>query len=293
MFIFKCPMGVLKLLESIRQNFFNGVSNSDRRLALIGWDKIMDSKKNGGLGVSSFFALNRALIFKWIWRFISNGSSLWTRFIQAIYGSKGALDYSHNIPMRSSPWLDIICEVRRLSHKGIDLCFFMKKKVGNGDCTSFWEDCWLSDESLKQTYLRLFLLELNKNIIVASKMRDPTLSSFRRAPRSGNEEVQFQILRDSLTNVLLPQINDRWVWNLESSGDFSMKSTRSFIDDLLLLKADVPTRWVKVVPIKINIFGWRVYLDKLPTRLNLSLRGIDIPSILCPLCSIAVESVEI
>ncbi|GKB86217.1 RNA-directed DNA polymerase, eukaryota, partial [Tanacetum coccineum] len=264
MSIFKCPMDVLKLLESIRQNFFNGVSNSDRRLALIGWDKIMAFKKNDGLGVSSFFALNRALIFKWIWRFISNGFFLWARFIQAIYGSKGALDYSHDIPLRNSPWLDIIREVRH---------------------------CWLSDESLKQTHPRLFLLKLNKNITVASKMRDPTLiSSFRRAPRGGNEEVQFQILRDSLANVLLPQINDHWVWNLESSGDFSVKSARSFIDDLLLPKADVPTRWVKVVPIKINIFGWRVCLDKLPTRLNLSLRGIDIPSILCPLCSIAVES---
>ncbi|GJX92119.1 hypothetical protein Tco_0345445 [Tanacetum coccineum] len=49
--------------------------------------------------------------------------------------------------------------------------------------------------------------------------------------RGGNEEVQFQLLRDSLANVLLPQINDRWVWKLESSGDFLVKSARSFIDD--------------------------------------------------------------
>ena len=63
-----------------------------------------------------------------------------------------------------------------------------------------------------------------------------------------------------------------------------------FTDYSLLPKAEVPTRWVEVVPIKINIFGWRVCLDKLLTRLNLSLRGVDIPSILCPLCSITVES---
>ncbi|GJZ93044.1 RNA-directed DNA polymerase, eukaryota [Tanacetum coccineum] len=110
----------------------------DRMLALIAWDKIMASKKNGGLGVSNFFALNRALIFKWIWHFISNGSSLWARFIQAIYGSKGALDYSHNIPMHSSYWLDIIREVRRLSLiKVLISALLRRKKVGNGDCTSF------------------------------------------------------------------------------------------------------------------------------------------------------------
>nr|GEV55839.1 ribonuclease H-like domain-containing protein [Tanacetum cinerariifolium] len=51
-----------------------------------------------------------------------------------------------------------------------------------------------------------------------------------------------------------------------------------------------PTRWVKSVPIKINVFARKVCLDRLPTRLNLSLRGIDIPSISCPICSSAGES---
>ncbi|GJS49476.1 RNA-directed DNA polymerase, eukaryota [Tanacetum coccineum] len=83
---------------------------------------------------------------------------------------------------------------------------------------------------------------------------------------------------------------DRWSWLLDPSGDFSVKSTREFIDDSMLPKTDVPTRWVKSILIKINIFAWRVSLDKLPTRLNLSLRGLDTPSIICPLCSIAVES---
>nr|GEV27386.1 reverse transcriptase domain-containing protein [Tanacetum cinerariifolium] len=63
-----------------------------------------------------------------------------------------------------------------------------------------------------------------------------------------------------------------------------------YIDDLLLPTVSSPTRWVKVVPIKINIFAWKIYLDKLPTRLNISLRGIDIPSIICPNCSLAGES---
>ncbi|GKC44624.1 ribonuclease H-like domain-containing protein [Tanacetum coccineum] len=39
-----------------------------------------------------------------------------------------------------------------------------------------------------------------------------------------------------------------------------------------------------------NIHAWKVFLDKILTRLNLSLRGMDIPSILCPLCNSAAES---
>ncbi|GJY51180.1 RNA-directed DNA polymerase, eukaryota [Tanacetum coccineum] len=82
----------------------------------------------------------------------------------------------------------------------------------------------------------------------------------------------------------------RWIWSLDSSGEFSIKSTRLFIDDHLLLAVGAPTRWVSEVPIKINIMAWKVSLDKLPTRLNLSLRGIEIPSITCPICSCAGES---
>ena len=33
-------------------------------------------------------------------------------------------------------------------------------------------------------------------------------------------------------------------------------------------------------------------MDKVPTRLNLSLRGMEIPSILCPICGVGVESIS-
>ncbi|GKD55161.1 hypothetical protein Tco_1288548 [Tanacetum coccineum] len=47
------PIGVLNHLESIRRNFFYGVDGFDRKLAWIGWNMVLTSKKNGGLGVSS------------------------------------------------------------------------------------------------------------------------------------------------------------------------------------------------------------------------------------------------
>ncbi|GJU44105.1 RNA-directed DNA polymerase, eukaryota [Tanacetum coccineum] len=103
-------------------------------------------------------------------------------------------------------------------------------------------------------------------------------------------EEQLLLLVNKLESIILANSNDRWIWSLESSGEFSVKSARSYIDDTLLPIVGSPTRWVKLVPIKINIFAWKVCLDKLPTRLNLSLRGIDIPSIICPICSSAGES---
>nr|GEX90430.1 RNA-directed DNA polymerase, eukaryota [Tanacetum cinerariifolium] len=107
MSIFKVPIGVLNHLESIRQNFFYGVDGSDRKLAWIGWNMVLTSKKNGGLGVSSFFAHNRSLLFKWVWRFLTDGSSVWTHFIKAIFGNKRALG-THKLIPRRSPWQDVI-----------------------------------------------------------------------------------------------------------------------------------------------------------------------------------------
>ncbi|GKC63792.1 RNA-directed DNA polymerase, eukaryota, partial [Tanacetum coccineum] len=136
---------------------------------------------------------------------------------------------------------------------------------------------------------RIYALELDKNVSVADKKKALDLS-FRRTPRGGVEEEQFKALHSCITDLLLLQTRDRWVWSLNSSGEFLVKSVRNYIDDILIPKVSVPTRWVKVMPIKVNIFAWRVWLDNLPTQYNLSSKGLEIPSIICPICNIAAET---
>nr|GEW07070.1 ribonuclease H-like domain-containing protein [Tanacetum cinerariifolium] len=50
------------------------------------------------------------------------------------------------------------------------------------------------------------------------------------------------------------------------------------------LLASEATRWVKYIPIKINVFNWHARLDRLPTRCNLLNRGVVLESSLCPKC---------
>ncbi|GKA28478.1 RNA-directed DNA polymerase, eukaryota, reverse transcriptase zinc-binding domain protein [Tanacetum coccineum] len=104
--------------------------------------------------------------------------------------------------------------------------------------------------------------------------------------RGGAEGEQFLLLRSRVHDILLPQMCDRWVWSLLSLGEFLVKSVRKYIDDILLHKEPVHTRWVKVVPIKVNILAWKVWLDNLPTHINLPSRGLEIPSLSCPLCNV-------
>ena len=75
-------------------------------------------------------------------------------------------------------------------------------------------------------------------------------------------------------------------------GRVLVKSVRNYIDDILLPKDIVPTRWIKVVPIKVNVMAWRVWLDNLPTRYNLSTRGLELPSIICPTFNISTETIS-
>ncbi|GJU92999.1 retrotransposon protein, putative, ty1-copia subclass [Tanacetum coccineum] len=158
------------------------------------------------------------------------------------------------------PKITIHKAVASLKSQGMDLLGFCKKVIGN-------------DASVAQKFQ-------NPNFVV----------SFRRCPRGGIEESQFQELSFFLSSVVLSSSNNRWSWTLNGHGDFSVKSAREGIDKHWLVTSSSSTRWSKLLPIKLNVFAWHMFLDKLPTMINLSNRGLDVPCVLCPNCGNAMES---
>nr|GFB17102.1 RNA-directed DNA polymerase, eukaryota [Tanacetum cinerariifolium] len=114
--------------------------------------------------------------------------------------------------------------------------------------------------------------------------------SFRGPPRGGVEQFQFELLKKKVEGCILADMMDRWFWALKGSGDFTVASVRKMIDDFMLPEVSSKTRWIEAVPIKVNVRARKVKLDGLPTRLNISRRGIDIEPILCPMCGKTVES---
>ncbi|GJV82863.1 hypothetical protein Tco_1522761 [Tanacetum coccineum] len=83
----------------------------------------------------------------------------------------------------NSCWINIIKEVRRLEEKGINLLLFMKKKLGNGLSTLFWDDVWCMGSSLRIDFLELMLSE-NSN-----KLQSPDSWSLDIEPISGGYTV--------------------------------------------------------------------------------------------------------
>ncbi|GJR30073.1 RNA-directed DNA polymerase, eukaryota [Tanacetum coccineum] len=288
MSIFKVPKGILKTMEAIRSNFFNGFDSSVKKITWAAWDKILASKKNGGLGVSSFHALNRALLLKWVWRFISQDGSLWFRVIQALYGPSIV---SHPVNF-SSNWCSIVRELHLLSGKGFDFLSYCKKRIGDGNDTRFWYDIWIGDKFLQELFPRLFALELDKEISVAKKMKAVLDHSFRRHVWDGSEHQQLVNLYSLLESVSLSQSHDRWFCDLTGDGEFRIKEVRNFLDNLFIPSHLESTRWVKYIPIKVNVFAWRARRNYLPTRANLNRRGIILDSSMCPLCQSDAEDIN-
>nr|GEV15709.1 RNA-directed DNA polymerase, eukaryota [Tanacetum cinerariifolium] len=188
MSIFKVPKGILKRMESIRSNFFNGFDSSDRKITWVVWDKILASKKNGGLGVSSFHALNRALIFKWLWRFISQDGSLWFRVIQVLYGSDLV---SHSVKF-SSPWCSIVRELRFLSWRDKEIVVADKLKAALDQSFKWPARNGHEQHQLEDLYACMGLVSLSQ--------------SYDRwvCDMSGDGVYQVSVVRNFLDNLFLP-----------------------------------------------------------------------------------------
>nr|GFA54722.1 RNA-directed DNA polymerase, eukaryota, reverse transcriptase zinc-binding domain protein [Tanacetum cinerariifolium] len=221
---------------------------------------------------------------------LNSKKASWVRVIKAIHGDDGKVR-GYVKDGAKSCLLSIVNEINSLKNKGINLLDFMHVKLGNGDKTAFWEDIWIEGKALKNRYPRIYILETCNMITVGMELAQTSLDSlFRRVPKGGVEQGQFNELSALVHDVTLTPMSDRWIWTLKSSGDFSVALVRKVIDDKSLSKVDSKNRWIKYVPIKVNVHAWKVKTDSLPTRFNASRRGIHIDSIMCAICDKEAET---
>ncbi|GJS02431.1 RNA-directed DNA polymerase, eukaryota, reverse transcriptase zinc-binding domain protein [Tanacetum coccineum] len=104
------------------------------------------------------------------------------------------------------------------------------------------------------------------------------------------ELTQVEELAKVINPVVLTQSPDSWSWTLNNSGGYTVVSSRNMIDSRLLPKGDLKTRWIRYVLNKVNTFAWKVMTNSLPTRFNISRRGIDIESLSCVNCDVGIET---
>jgi hypothetical protein len=139
-------------------------------------------------------------------------------------------------------------------------------------------------------------------------------SVFDRMPESGAVTSWNWNWNDSLTDSEVRQVEDlkellvgfslhsttgdKWKWVPGTTGIFSVKSCYSLLLqhrqveqlDVNVLAA-INKLWRNDVPSKISVFGWRLLLQRLPTRAALNRRGVLLNShdLSCVFCSATVE----
>ncbi|XP_071700132.1 uncharacterized protein [Rutidosis leptorrhynchoides] len=299
--LFRAPPCVLKKLKSVRRSFFWGGLGSGAKIPWVKWDEILLPYDLGGLNLGTLNCKNFALIGKWSWRFHTEANSLWVKVIKSIYGSSGGLTSCTNnhIVSYSSAWYNIIKTCCFIDSIGVPFVSSFFKEVGNGATTSFWNDKWLGDFSLRDRFKRLVRFESNLDVSVCDRT---SCMGSNRVGCWGWSRVPFGCALgelDELNHLLSSHVSkgdgpDAWRWGGSTSGRF----TTNILSELIttkLLHSDTnvfETLRNNLVPKKVEVFVWRARKRQLPVLTELDKRGIDLHSTRCPLCDDSVESVE-
>ncbi|GJS27910.1 putative ribonuclease H protein, partial [Tanacetum coccineum] len=138
-------------------------------------------------------------------------------------------------------------------------------------------------------YNRLYRLDQDKDCLIIDRIINGQWHwNWSRTNIGVRNLAFFRDMLNEISQLNIVVIEDTCVWNLGPNGTFTVKDARNIIDQKTL--PSLPsTSWDKIIPRKVNIFMWRLSLDRLPHRLNLSLRGMDIPAISCSSCNVNVE----
>ncbi|GKA14061.1 RNA-directed DNA polymerase, eukaryota, reverse transcriptase zinc-binding domain protein [Tanacetum coccineum] len=287
--LFPMPATVNNKLESLRSNFFWGSDVNGKKIMWISWRLVLAAKEKGGLGIGSLYSLNHALIQKWRWRFFNNPQALWVLLIKAIHGEHGDGSSFYNHVRDQGVWGRIVRSINSMHEKGLVPHSFLQRRVSNSASTKFWHETWMGDTSLKNQFPRLFCLALNKDCMISDCWNNGWDLSWSRPITSGTNAHHLSTLSNMLATCSLTDTEDTWTWSL-GSPSFTVKSTRDHIDKCTLPDCGLETRWNRSLPKNINIFIWRAFRDRLPTRWSLSRKGIDLDSLTCPICDSSIKT---
>jgi len=204
---------------------------------------------------------------------LEDRDSLWFRVLSARYGiDEGRLRGGGR---EASEWWRVVHSLSRERW----FTDHVNRGVGNGGMTLFWSDVWCGTVSFRVRFSRLFELSVYKgeSVLEMSQLGwGEGGEAWRRRLFAWEEEMVGELIL-LLAHVSL-QVNkeDTWLWTLENSTTFTVRSLYQFltIQPQVDLSVDAASIWHKDVPLKVVLFAWRLFWDRLPTKDNLLRRGV-------------------
>ncbi|PWA46663.1 reverse transcriptase domain, Reverse transcriptase zinc-binding domain protein [Artemisia annua] len=272
------------------RRFFWGESNEDEKINWVAWENISRPKKAGGLGISRLKDINEALLLKWSWRLKKENNSLWKRVVRGIHRSKNNW---RSLPLASNSsrcWTEIVKMGDRNTSDGRKYNSLFYGIVGDGKTLRFWIDLWIGDEPLKDAFPILFRLEKCKDVLI---MKRVNLSGevknlkwdWRRAPTTQQEVSELFGILNLIYDYSWDSGSHSWKWLGDDQGCFTVASAKRLISSSRNYGEFFKMKWNGWIPLKCNVMAWRAEQDRLPTRMELTKRGMVLQDSLCPLCA--------
>ncbi|KAK1283506.1 hypothetical protein QJS10_CPB21g01142 [Acorus calamus] len=172
-------------------------------------------------------------------------------------------------------------------------------KVGNGASVHFWKDRWSGVEKLCDLVPDIYRLANKKEGTVGEfyQLEDGAWSiELSRARLTVDETRQFTVLLERLgLHNLHASEEDQYRWKFKRSGMHSVKSAYNRWSTEQAggsrPSAKFAQTWRPKIPLKIKVFVWFLFLERLMTRAYRA-RWAPEDSTVCALCSGATETAE-
>ncbi|XP_058783282.1 uncharacterized protein LOC131657957 [Vicia villosa] len=237
---------------------------------------------------------------------MSEKGTIWEGLMQERYGELNTRlwlhdDYGYN-PKDSNWWRDIML----IGANPMGLMEKIIVKLGDGGKTLFWKSRWLGNRALADQFPGLYA-EISNKFDTVSSMGNWNNNVWSWNIIQSEEVLGLEATGEysDLVQVLLgiqPRQNiiDLVVWPFENSRVFTVKSCYRLLMQVQgeadledSQKCALKIIWGSRCPSKIKIFGWRLILDRLPTRKQLMRRRIitQPQEVTCAFCGQGEEEI--
>ena len=255
MHCFNILVSILNDIERVCRSFFWGQKGDEKKIAWVAWDKLYDSKREGGMGVRNLGAFNKAMLAKQVWRLIKYPNSLVAKVLKNKYFPNETFLEAKASPVASFTWKSILSAQDTL-RKGV------RKVLGKGSSIALWDDPWIP--TLPSFTLGAATRDPDGPTWVSDVIRDKAWDVQELSKWVTSREC------DAIMQIPIPmrQCEDAWTWHNTKNGEFSVRSAYYLeLHESKIGRASTSidprkkvwkTLWSANVPEKIKHFGWRV-----------------------------------
>ncbi|XP_058746485.1 uncharacterized protein LOC131619403 [Vicia villosa] len=313
---YKAPKKVIEELNKLQSNFLWGGSEGNWKTHWVSWKDLCLPVEKGGLGFRNLEDFNKALLLKWNWRIFGETNSIWFRFLKARYVDvklRATFCNGCSISFWYAHWLkegilkDLFLELFNIS---------LLKDASIGAMGGWKDGCWnWSDLGIvinaqpRREQAAAFSVLAAAPSMPYNSVAEAASSFTNGAERGGlsNSAMQMvpsimsqaELLKSLLLNATLcADRQDSASWAHELSGFYSIASCcygmnrrHSPFGPTNHFDYIFKEMWKAEVPLKVKAFGWRCFLNKIPTKDLLVKRGIILASdVKCVLCEETIET---